>query len=577
MVLAGGLAVGPAAPAAAAGADHPVVAVVTTDPSLPQPDDGGAAYLADVRTQLADLRTYWEDQSDGNVLFSQDGDLRWYPGEGSCTADRGEQLRRLGDKAGYRSGPRRHLLLVVANCSDGAGTGTQTGSPDAGGSVFLPSLRGKGTYGHEFGHNLGIGHANLLVCSDGSDDAAIGSEPGADPDCTSGGYGDSLDIMGTTRTSQYKNLSAPLRTVFGWLAPGRAATFSGAGVDQTRTLQARDAEDGLITVQATDPVTGRTYWVELASTTGDDAAVGGGSQSTGGQQFQRGSGVRVLRLQGTSHATLLMPGPEKADGVRNLFWTAGQTFRTAGGGLTIEVLRSGGGTADVRVRTSGGGAAAADGAAGTPADAAASAAATATPTATAAPGPLLTADTVTTLATTPVSAAVLDNDGAAGDDGGGTAQGAEGGDGAAPAAPPAPLDPGTLVLADVGLPEGAVRSADGLRLEVPGEGDYVVDPAAGTVTMTPAAGFTGEAQAVVYQVADTGGALGLSTLTVTVADEPAETAAPVTAAAVAAGATTVSPGGTSAGPVLVAVAGALLVVGGFLGVLWRRRRQAEAA
>ncbi|MGD9958025.1 Ig-like domain-containing protein [Nocardioides sp.] len=72
----------------------------------------------------------------------------------------------------------------------------------------------------------------------------------------------------------------------------------------------------------------------------------------------------------------------------------------------------------------------------------------------------------------------------------------------------APLDPTTVVFA-----------SNGSSVLVTGEGRFVAHPD-GTVTFTPAAGFTGLTTPVTYRVADTNGTTATATLTITVGDAP---------------------------------------------------------
>ncbi|RUQ09765.1 tandem-95 repeat protein [Curtobacterium sp. HSID17257] len=112
-------------------------------------------------------------------------------------------------------------------------------------------------------------------------------------------------------------------------------------------------------------------------------------------------------------------------------------------------------------------------------------------------GPAAKDDDATTEQNTPVSIEVLRND----------SPGVAGG---------TPLDPASVVLPATGQPSDATVSTDGRQLVVAGQGTYAVDPTTGTVTFTPAQGFTGTAAAVTYQVADTGGVTATATITVTV-------------------------------------------------------------
>jgi LPXTG-motif cell wall-anchored protein len=104
-------------------------------------------------------------------------------------------------------------------------------------------------------------------------------------------------------------------------------------------------------------------------------------------------------------------------------------------------------------------------------------------------------DTATTPYQTPVTTAVLGNDTAG--------------------SPAAPLVPGSLRLVDPGT--GALVTT----LVTPA-GTYVAN-AGGTITFTPADGFTGPAPAVTYSIADNNGTRAASTYTVTVGAPPAAT------------------------------------------------------
>jgi len=64
------------------------------------------------------------------------------------------------------------------------------------------------------------------------------------------------------------------------------------------------------------------------------------------------------------------------------------------------------------------------------------------------------------------------------------------------------LDPTSVLLTGTDAPAGAVLSADGRALSVPGEGDWSVNPTSGLVTFTPAAGFSGTPTPASYTISD---------------------------------------------------------------------------
>ncbi|MEL6856173.1 MAG: tandem-95 repeat protein, partial [Cyanobacteria bacterium J06607_13] len=78
------------------------------------------------------------------------------------------------------------------------------------------------------------------------------------------------------------------------------------------------------------------------------------------------------------------------------------------------------------------------------------------------------------------------------------------------------LDPTSVVF--VNEPTGSTLSPDGKTLDVPGEGEYSIDPTTGEVTFTPEPDFNGMPTPVTYQVADDDGATATAPIQVTVDD-----------------------------------------------------------
>ncbi|MGC5401147.1 hypothetical protein ACPXCP_36085 [Streptomyces sp. DT20] len=352
-----GLAISPlgASGAVAAEKKHPITIAVTTDPARPQPGDDGAAYIAEVKKSVLAAAELWSDESDGNVEFSIEA-TRWAPGLGTCDGDRGHARSEVSKAIGFTGGPRKHLIVAVGNCAGGSATGTVTSGPDSGGAIYVPGLGSGGTYAHELGHNLGFGHAGVLVCPGGTVDGSLTADWGEKGTCKGSEYGDAWDVQGATRSWMFKPLSSPNRIRLGWLPADRYTVVKGAGADQKVTIRSRDNESGLVAVQATDPATGRTFYVELSRPVDRDKGIenpDGRVTEAEGAKLRRGYGVRVLRYVGKGTSTMVVPTAAGGDGVRNLYWSAGETFKTADGGLRIEVVSNDGGQATLRIKTTG--------------------------------------------------------------------------------------------------------------------------------------------------------------------------------------------------------------------------------
>ncbi|MHA7247577.1 Ig-like domain-containing protein [Arthrobacter tecti] len=82
------------------------------------------------------------------------------------------------------------------------------------------------------------------------------------------------------------------------------------------------------------------------------------------------------------------------------------------------------------------------------------------------------------------------------------------------------LDLASVIFTPDGLPADAVISDGGKTLTVPGEGVYAVDSGSGTITFTPAPGFTGIAGPVTYQATDENGAVATAQLEIAVGESP---------------------------------------------------------
>ncbi len=67
----------------------------------------------------------------------------------------------------------------------------------------LPATLTNSVLTHEFGHVLGLMHANSLQCGSGAQDVATNPDGTfADSSCSIREYGDSLDLMGVSQRTQ---------------------------------------------------------------------------------------------------------------------------------------------------------------------------------------------------------------------------------------------------------------------------------------------------------------------------------------------------------------------------------------
>ena len=145
-------------------------------------------------------------------------------------------------RAGYHPGRFNRLMIFTEQCNAAVSAAQQPGRL----SWIRYRNPGPATLIHELGHNLGLGHAYGLVCSDVDHRVTLGGS------CHSVEYGDSWDAMGHSRAS----FSVPVLQRLGWaprVAPaGARGSFRIAAVE--RPGRGRQA--------LRIPVGRTTYWIE---------------------------------------------------------------------------------------------------------------------------------------------------------------------------------------------------------------------------------------------------------------------------------------------------------------------------
>ncbi len=145
-------------------------------------------------------------------------------------------------RAGYHPGHFNRLMIFTEQCNAAVSAAEQPGRL----SWIRYRNPGPATLIHELGHNLGLGHAYGLVCTDAGRRVSFGGT------CHSVEYGDSWDAMGHSRAS----FSVPVLQRLGWAAHVATARADGS-------FRIADVEHPGSNLQAVRiPVGHATYWVE---------------------------------------------------------------------------------------------------------------------------------------------------------------------------------------------------------------------------------------------------------------------------------------------------------------------------
>jgi Bacterial Ig-like domain (group 3) len=316
-------------------------------------DDVNSVSEADARALVASMNTYWSGESAGAVTITFGGFETSSLNAASCdpaSIYAAEPASAFGKQFANNAwqGTGKHLLILTTESCGGDGQGSVGGN----GGIMLSGNGTGASLGepvafHEFGHNLGFGHAGSAICrSSVTEDGSVTDFGDANSLCPTDEYGDFLDIMGYSVPGAIPHLSTPERIAMGWMTD--YTTLTSATATSTTTVTSLDGAAGNRALKIVDPVTQAVYYVEYRTATGTDAS---SSEFTAAQQCTVNSGyidcargvsaatgsVRILRVlpyrnSATSLRTVVVAvGTTDEDNTRTTHFGVGDTFTTTGG------------------------------------------------------------------------------------------------------------------------------------------------------------------------------------------------------------------------------------------------------
>lgn len=356
----------PASPAAAdpsEGSAHTVDVLFLETPGAPLASD------TRLRGAVGMIDEFWPVETEGAISDVAVGEVKKIriPGGKSgqllCSRDNAAKHDWVASQFGrtypdYLRSSGRHLLVIEsATACDHkiTGYGTLGKGVESGGLIWLQldqtkPERWRYRLLHEFGHNLGLGHSDELICPGGTVDTADVNAPGADGSgCTVKEYGDGIDIMGTRFT--YRGGYAQDQQ-FAALNVTHRIALGAFGEDDVRKVSAQDgaanavdlkpSTDGTGTraVEITDPVTGQLYLLEYRAGQGRDAAAPYATWPAGSPGRTVSPGVRVLRPLGDHESVVLnRPGlsDDQAAKLGDNSYVAGEAFAGSSGLLRVDI------------------------------------------------------------------------------------------------------------------------------------------------------------------------------------------------------------------------------------------------
>ncbi len=322
------------------------------------PTVGGTAspYNASSGQSMMNLVSgYWQGQSDGAIDSSSVGVPVSYTSGLACTADPrpmwAEAINRTyptyanslqGLSAFLAQDDGRHVAVILpAACgaSSPIGVGVVGNSLHSNGVLTIVGGTGidKSTVIHEVGHNMGLGHSNLVVCA---------------ATCSSSEYGDFWDVMGKGIVGYDSpgQLNIRSKWALGFVDATQVPLVeigSAATLSTVRTL-AQINSYGTVGYRIKDPVTGEILFVEnRAGETGTFYSAPNKTAGIGGLTIPMRTGIRLsgATAQGGSQV-FARTCPDRSDWTCATASAVGQQVSNASGSVTVTMLATGGSAAN---------------------------------------------------------------------------------------------------------------------------------------------------------------------------------------------------------------------------------------
>lgn len=299
-------------------------------------DKKAAISETDARAALGVTNSYWQTMSQGRISVNV-ASAENFTSKATSTQRYPDMMNTISNELGWVPSSYSALVVFVSSptLSDGAyGAGWSYNGTSGRVLMPLPASLTKSVLTHEFGHVLGLMHANSLECGSGAQDVATRSDGSfADASCSIREYGDSLDLMGVSQTSQ-PTISSTLWD-FGGFGLGNEILNAGVVSDRRSfTLKPWAGTEANRAVKFTDPLSGEVYFLELRQPLGYDTATA----------VNLNRGVKIVQQLGAA-SLVLPPNTTPYSGYYNpnLVWQAGTAFTThAGTRVTIDWVTSSG-------------------------------------------------------------------------------------------------------------------------------------------------------------------------------------------------------------------------------------------